>query len=197
MSPILGARGGLSAKAYGFTSAVAAATSYESIATVTVGSGGSSSISFSSIPSTFSHLQIRQIGRTSVASAVVGGNGIRFNSDTASNYGTHQLIGNGASADAFAYVPDNYIYYSLNAGANAGSNIFGAAVIDILDYSSTSKFKTVRTLMGVDLNGSGQVGIRSGLWRSTSAISTVTIDARDSSSFVQYSTFALYGIKGA
>ena len=172
------------------------AGNYDSLATVTVPSGGLSSITFDGIPTTgYSHLQIRQIARTTVASTVVGGNGIRFNSDTASNYATHQLIGNGASADAFAYVPDNYIYYSLNTGSSAGSNIFGVAVIDILDYSSTSKFKTVRTLAGADLNGSGQVGIRSGLWRSTSAINTITIDARDSSSFVEYSQFALYGVK--
>jgi len=63
MSPILGARGGLSASAYGFTSAVVGPGDYESIQTVTVGSTSQSSISFTSIPSTYKHLQIRYISR--------------------------------------------------------------------------------------------------------------------------------------
>ena len=171
--------------------------SYESIATTTVGSGGTATITFSSIPATYTHLQIRQIARTTVATSVQTGNGIRFNSDTASNYAIHQLFGDGSSANASAIVPDSYIFYSANTGTSAGANIFGVAVIDILDYANTNKFKTVRTLAGADLNGSGSIYSRSGLWRSTSAISTITIDCRDSGVFTEYSSFALYGIKGA
>ena len=163
---------------------------------VSVGAAGTSTITFSSIPATYTHLQIRQIARTTVATSVQTGNGIRFNSDTASNYAIHQLFGDGSSTTTNAIVPDSYIFYSANTGTSAGANIFGAAVIDILDYANTNKFKTVRTLAGADLNGSGSIYFRSGLWRSTSAISTITIDCRDSGVFTEYSSFALYGIKG-
>ena len=77
MSPILGARGGLSASAYGLFS-LQSTNSYESIQTVTVGSGGQSTISFTSIPSTYKHLQIRMLARATGASTV---GLIRFNSD--------------------------------------------------------------------------------------------------------------------
>ena len=171
--------------------------SYDALATYTVPAGGVSTITFAGIPTggPYSHLQIRQIARTTVATAIQSGNGIRFNGDTASNYGIHQLLGDGSSASAGAITPDSYIFYSANTGTSAGSNIFGAAVIDILDYASTTKFKTVRTLAGADLNGSGSIYFRSGLWRSTSAIDTITIDCRDSGSFTQYSQFSLYGVK--
>lgn len=170
--------------------------SYDALATYTVPSGGLSTITFAGIPNTYTHLQIRQIARTTVATSIQSGNGIRFNNDTASNYGIHQLLGDGSSASAGAITPDSYIFYSANTGTSAGSNIFGAAIIDILDYTSTTKFKTVRTLAGADLNGSGSIYFRSGLWRSTSAINTITIDCRDSGSFTEYSQFALYGVKG-
>ena len=79
----------------------AAHTSYESIATVTVGSGGSSSIDFTSIPSTYTHLQLRMTARCTAQS---GGNPtnvyLRFNSDSGSNYAWHQLAGNGSAASA-------------------------------------------------------------------------------------------------
>jgi hypothetical protein len=73
-------------------------------------------------------------------------------------------------------------------------NAWGSMVYDILDYNSTSKFKTARTLLGYDNNGSGAIFFTSGNWRSTSAITTVTIYP-NTGTFAQYSHFALYGIK--
>jgi hypothetical protein len=190
MSPILGARGGLSAKAYGFTSAVAAATSYESIATVTVGSGGSSSVTFSSIPSTFTHLQIRGIskGTSSATNAI-----LRFNGDTASNYSFHILYGNTGGAQVTGAGGNGFIYIG---NQSATANTFSAEIIDILDYSSTSKNKTVRALCGYENNSDGESGLFSGGWfNSSTAISSITLSL--TATFSQYSQFALYGIKGA
>jgi hypothetical protein len=164
---------------------------YESIATVTVGSGGQSTITFSSIPATYKHLQIRCIGKsTSTASQ----GDLTFNSDTGNNYAWHQLYGNGSSAIADSSINRANIVGASALVASSVSNVFSASVIDILDYADTNKFKTVRHLVGQDENGSGIISLNSGLWRSTAAISTVTITAR-TNSIAQYSSFALYGIK--
>ena len=80
--------------------------------------------------------------------------------------------------------------------ANSGANMFGSGVIDILDYANTNKYKTVRTLSGDDKNGSGYVVFGSGLWQNTNAVSTITLTNHGATNFQQYSSFALYGIKG-
>ena len=174
--------------------AAGGATSYESIATVTVGSGGSSSISFSSIPSTYQHLQIRVLARENVATQSDNLT-IQFNSDTAGNYQSHYLYGTGSSAAAGAETgSQTTLIAGRVAGTSSGSNVFGASIVDILDYKDTNKYKTVRTLTGVDANGSGIVMFESGAWRSTAAVSSITLAT--GGTFVQYSSFALYGIKG-
>ncbi|NCU72421.1 MAG: hypothetical protein EBY66_05360 [Candidatus Fonsibacter lacus] len=133
MAPILGIWASQNYSRYSITG------SYESIATVTVGSGGSSYIEFTSIPATYSHLQIRIIS----------------------------------------------------------ASVFGTTVVDILDYANTNKYKTFRSLMGIDNNGSGSIRLRSGLWMSTSAITAIKMTPSTSGSFQQYSSFALYGIASA
>ena len=172
--------------------------SYESIATVTVGSGGSSTISFSSIPSTYKHLQIRAIARDNRADAGTSSLRLQFNSDTGSNYYTnHRITGSGSSAVAGAGATGAFILFTESASGNSTANCFSASVVDVLDYVNTNKYKTTRTLHGADLNdANGAVVFRSGLWMSTSAISTITITHNNGSNLVQYSQFALYGIKG-
>ena len=172
-------------------------TDFESIATTTVGSGGSSTITFSSIPGTYSHLQIRCIGRGTVAQGEMQ-IFARFNSDSGSNYSNHLLRTDGASAFAIGSASDNKISGIVRmSAANATSGIFGGGVIDILDYANTNKYKTLRSLGGVDANGSGQIYYKSGLWMSTSAITSISIGIDDGGNFAQYSHFALYGIKAA
>ena len=174
------------------TGVAAATNSYESIATVLVGSGGSSQINFTSIPSTFKHLQIRAIARNT--STVADAN-YRFNSDSGSNYAWHLLVGNGSSASAFAFTGQTSI---RGAGFNDNAtSVFGGGVTDILDYTNTNKNTTVRTLTGMDNNTStySQIQFYSGLWLNTAAITTITITP-SAGSFAQYSQFALYGIKG-
>jgi hypothetical protein len=163
---------------------------------VSVGAAGASSVEFTSIPSTYKHLQIRVIGRgtQSAASTYLQ---VQFNGDTASNYyGAHWLNGSGSAATAGADGAANVIYVERIPAGNATASIFGVNLIDVLDYGSTSKYKTTRNLGGYDANGSGQITLSSGLWRSTSAITSITITPA-ASNFAQYSQFALYGIKGA
>jgi hypothetical protein len=161
---------------------------------VTVGAGGSSSISFTSIPSTFKHLQVRLIGRGTVADSYFT---LQFNSDTASNYSWHQLFGDGSAAGAGGSASASNIITSQYSDP---TSMFGAGVIDILDYTSTNKAKTVRTLTGYDTNGAGKLMLRSGAWyKNTSsvyeAVSSLVLTPV-SGTIQQYSHFALYGIRG-
>ena len=177
--------------------APASTNSYESISTVTVGSGGSSSIAFTSIPSTYKHLQIRAISRTNRADT----NDfltLRFNSDSGSNYAYHSLYGNGASAAANDTGTSTGTPWSaVTAGNSAGASMFGAQVWDVLDYQNTNKYKTVRALTGTDQNGTtGRVYFMSNLWQSTSAVTAITITSTYGTALQEYSKFALYGIKG-
>ena len=174
----------------------ASTTAYESIATINVGSGGSSTVTFSSIPNTYKHLQIR-------AMAADTGNGFfdittRINGDSGSNYAGHQLYGQGSSAAASVLggstpVPQMYTFYT--SGTNGGaSSAFGVLVLDILDYASTTKNKTLRGLLGSDTNGNGFILFRSHVWlNSSTAISSISFTP--SNSLAQYSQFALYGVK--
>jgi hypothetical protein len=174
---------------------VRSTTAYESIATVTVGSGGSANFDFTSIPSTYTHLQLRGIVRCNVAGSGVQTTSYRFNSDTGSNYSYHNLTGNGTAASASGSATQTGIVDTNAPQLSATSNTFGTTIIDILDYANTNKYKTIRVLSGADLNGSGQVNLLSGLWMSTSAITSITINPGGDA--VQYTQFALYGIKGA
>lgn len=172
---------------------------YESIATVTVGTNAPSSISFTSIPATYAHLQLRGIARSAYAGS--GGNlatYIRINSDSGNNYAFHQMWGNGSSAQASSGTSQNLIY-TIHGGPRTGdlSNTFSAQIIDILDYANTNKFKTIRTLGGHNLNNSSaqRMALTSGLWQSTSAITR--IDFFVEGDIAQYTQMALYGIRGS
>jgi hypothetical protein len=176
------------------TGAAGSASFYESIATSTVGSGGSSTITFSSIPSTYTHLQLRSLARGTTSAADVETR-ITFNSDTGSNYSYHQVYGQGVNVPADGSANTSFIYYIYSPAANATASVFGGGVIDILDYANTNKYKTTRTLSGYDANGSGYILFRSGNWRNTNAITSIDIVCA-SGNFAQYSSFALYGIKG-
>jgi hypothetical protein len=175
------------------------AGNYDSISTVTVGSGGSSSIDFTSIPSTYTHLQIRGIARSTLAGTAEDNILIRLNSDTGSNYSAHALAGDGSVvyiAAAAASQTSGFGAAIPRAGVTSG--VFGAFVYDLLDYANTNKYKTIRYVGSFDRNGGGNVIFGSAAWLSTSATTSITMfPAGGSASFPQYSQFALYGIKGS
>ena len=176
---------------------VAASTnSYESIATVTVGSGGQSTVSFTSIPSTYKHLQIRAMSKTSTTATSNTGWILRFNSDTGSNYAWHQIYGNGSVAGAQQSSSTDKIYIGYIAANVSSTNMFGGTILDLLDYANTNKNKTVRALSGTDRNGSGFINLDSGGWFSTSAVNRIDLTDWEGGNFMEFSSFALYGIKG-
>jgi hypothetical protein len=172
-------------------------TSYEPIAVATAPSGGLASVTFGSIPQTYTHLHIRITGKDN-RSTFRDFVGINFNSDTGNNYAGHAIGGDGANASAGNYSSFNEIQFLGVSGATANNaNGFGVSIFDILDYQNTNKFKTIRGLGGYDDNGQGVVQLHSGLWQNTNAITRIDITPGTGNLFSQYSSFALYGIKGA
>lgn len=169
-------------------------SNFYSIQTVTVGSVGASSISFSLIPSTYTHLQIRGIGRLTNAVSSNDAN-MRFNTDSTNNYAHHHLYGSGASASTpgtGSTTGQILVSYGGFPGTNTTTTAYSGFVIDILDYANTSKNKVVRGLIGYDANGSGELSEFSGLWMSTAAINQIDFSGVN---FAQYTQFALYGVK--
>lgn len=163
-------------------------SSYDSIATATAGTS-SADLSFTSIPSTYKHLQIRISGGNSSGQNFR----LRFNSDTGTNYMTHRLTANnGSSVDVGVTGPS---WDFINIAGYAGMITNGPSIIDILDYTSTSKNKTVRAISGWDNNSAGYIDYNSGLWFATPAAIT-RIDLTQTSNWAAGSTAALYGIKG-
>jgi hypothetical protein len=178
------------------------ATSYESIAVSTVGAGGASSISFSSIPGTYSHLQIRYFARTNRATFGTDSLSITLNGVTSSSYAYHYIVGDGASVSASASASQTSAKLGDNSMGTTVVNYFGVGVIDILDYADTNKNTTIRALGGSDINGTtasygGHVSLGSALFTSTAAITSMTFSSATGANFTQYTHFALYGIKAA
>ena len=181
MSPILGIWASQNYSRYSLP------TSFDSIATVNVGAGGSSFIEFTSIPSTYTHLQIRVDVNTNVGEEALT---MQLNSDTGSNYSWHQLNGTGSVSANGGSSQTYMVVCYLNR-----SGVPGSSVIDILDYANTNKYKTLRELCGSDNNTvGGQISFRSGSWRNTNAITSIKISS--AGTINQYSKFSLYGIKG-
>lgn len=169
-----------------------APSSYESIATSTP---SGTSVTFSSIPQTYKHLQIRVISRTTRNDAAVDGIYMRLNGDTAGNYSYHFIQGNGSAASATAGTNTTTMVGAfLGADAQTAASIFTASIWDILDYTNTNKYKTTRSLTGYDANGAGGITFASGNWRNTNAVTSITMLAEGN--FVANSHFGLYGIKG-
>lgn len=171
-----------------------ATSSFDSLSAVLL-SSTTAGITFSSIPQTYTHLQVRAFARSAQAGTLEDFL-VRFNGDTGGNYVGHALTGNGSSAGGTitGTTSTTTLYQALVAGNNLSANIFGAVVMDILDYTNTNKYKTVRTFGGVDDNSTnGFLSLRSGLWMSSSAVTSITISGN--SSWLAYSQFSLYGIK--
>ncbi len=178
------------------SSGVAASTSsYESIASAT-GTGSSNTITFSSIPATYSHLQIRSIARDTNTNNDWSSIRIRLNSDTGTNYVRHLLAADGTTVTATGATAQSSMIANGAARQNGSTaNIMGVSIIDFIDYASTTKNKTMKAISGNDVNGSGFIRLNSGLWLNTNAITTIELFT-DGGFWTTASTFALYGIKG-
>jgi len=167
-------------------------TDFYQIATTTLGSA-QASIEFTGIPSTYTHFQVRGIGRSTFADTDANVY-MQFNSDTANNYSYHYVYGNGSLVGSGSATSQPETLVGRITAANSTANRFGTMFADILDYTNTNKFKTVRSITGHDQNGSGTVWLFSSNWRSTNAVTSIKLYP-SAGSFAQYSSFQLYGVK--
>jgi hypothetical protein len=169
---------------------------FESIATSTP-SAGTTSITFSSIPSTYQHLQLRVVARRNADGALAAS--LRFNGDSGNNYMSHTSLNSGTtpSYDTFSSQPQMQGIY-VQVGTRAANN-YGSAIYDLLDYRNTSKLKTVVYWGGLAIYNSaseGRIEFGGGTWNNTAAITDIEVLFRGDQ-LAALCRFELYGIKGA
>lgn len=162
---------------------------YEPIASTTLGAAANN-ITFNSIPSTYTDLKVVLVGTTASASNP----GLQFNSDTTSNYSGIFISGLGSSNNSTSTISLSYIYLQSQ---QAMSNTISSGInIDIFSYTgSTNKTCLISTF--TDLNGSGAVEVGIGLWRNTSAITSIRLFPIGGANFNSGTIATLYGIKAA
>jgi hypothetical protein len=158
------------------------ATTYEPIATTTLGSSAAS-YTFSSIPATYTDLVLIVNGST----ASNTGTYIRYNSDSASNYSNTGLNGDGTSASSFRATTVG----SIATGEFRNYN--STMIINVLNYVNSTTYKTNISRANT---ASDYVQAIVGLWRSTATINSIFIGTT-SANFNTGTTFTLYGIKAA
>ena len=171
------------------------AGAYDLLETINITAEGSS-FSFTGLDSysDYQHLQMRMILGKGDSSGNLNSFYLRFNSDGGTNYNSHQLTGTGSAVSANAFTNEALVRLTEVKSRNGNNGIFGAVIVDILDFSDTNKYKTVRYLGGGNNTSEQKITLGSSAWRSTSAITRID----------NYSSFAgpgsrisLYGIKGA
>jgi len=172
---------------------------YDSIATATVANGTTQTITFSSIPATYTHLQLRYIIRTDRSDDYLDAIGMRFNSDTGSNYYRHRFeTENAGGAVGGTSTGTDAQYHFIGSSALCTSGVFASGVVDILDYANTSKNKTTKSLCGyMESTARNLIGFEGSMWNNTAAVNTIALKVNYGTYYAIGSTIALYGIKGA
>ena len=154
-----------------------------------------STITFSSIPQTYKHLQLRVTARSDNAAEFTSLT-LRCNGVSTASYSYHELYGVGSGTPTSTGNSAATAYsWGWQSGANAPAGVFSGSIMDILDYSNTTTNKTMRTLNGMYGSSFYRTYFTSGVFLSTAAISSLTI-ATGSGSFQIGSRFSLYGSLG-
>lgn len=143
----------------------------------------------------YKHLQLRTTFRRDAFGYVGAHLYLRLNSDSGNNYSRHQLKGLEGVVYSAAQTSTSVAGYIEGPANQVAANAFGGAIIDILDFSNTSKNKTVRIFSGVagSTSDTSVINLSSGLWLNTNAITSITLGAGTGS--VSGSRFSLYGVK--
>lgn len=181
--------------------ASAATASFELIQTINL-TGNTTSVTFSSIPQTYKHLQFRIVARGATTLSEIGTRriAVRFSSDPTNSYDSHELFGNGNQVFSQSASSQTYIWGGYSVGDGVASGIYSNTVLDILDYSLTTKNKTTRALSGNHAGTNGQnnnIAIQSGQRRSLGAVSIIEffVEGAPTHGFRSGSRFSLYGIR--
>ena len=169
------------------------ATTYEAIATVTVGSGGAATFGFTSIPATYTDLLVVASLRSDRASNSIDNGWIYLNSDTSSgNYTKRRVWGDGSAVYSATTYDLDYYY----PGSTATASTFGNLYYYIPNYAGSNN-KSFSVDSSQENNATIAINnLTAGLWSSSSAITSITFDLNNGN-FVQYSSATLYGIKNS
>ena len=159
-------------------------STYTPIATQTLGSAAAS-VTFSSIPGTYTDLVLV----LSVQDASGNSFALQFNGDTSTNYSRTRLLGDGSATSSARTTNATSMVFNY---VGTITSEFSASIANVMNYSNATTYKTALVR-----SGAASVGTSAsvGLWRSTSEITSITINA--GSTFAVGSTFTLYGIKAA
>lgn len=173
------------------------AVTYKPIATVTVGSGGASSIEFTSIPGTYTDLLLKYSLRGDNSSTITYAI-IEFNGSSA-NRSARLLGGSGSSAFSGAYASD---IFTIGTGSTATSSTFGNGEIYFPNYAGSNNKSMSIDGMTENNDTAASIHVLAGLWSSSSAITAIRLFAGDNTlsknkNWVQYSTAYLYGINNS
>ena len=172
------------------------ASAYDLLETTTL-SSSASSVTFSSLDTLaagYAHLQIRSVTKGAANNFGNSRIGITFNGDT-TGYSRHTLQGDGSSVVSQAAANSNRVDVSdATAESNASyAGVFGASIVDILDFSNTSKNTTVRSLSGSIMQNKA-VTLNSGAWLDLAAVTSINLEAGNGD-FVAGCRFSIYGVK--
>ena len=173
------------------------ATTYKLISSVTVGGGGAASISFTSIPATYTDLVVLVSARSARSDDYRDELHIRFNSDGGNNYSNRILQGNATSTGSGSTSATDYIKKGTMPGATATANTFSNNLIYIPNYAGSTVKSVSRDEVTENNSATNNyLELSAGRWSGTAAITTITFTP-EVSTFVQYSTAYLYGISNA
>ena len=152
----------------------------------------SGEITFSSIPQTYTDLVVVAVGQGYTSSSY-GNLQIRFNGDTGSNYSSTEFKEFGGTASSSRRTSQTYLFATSFLDAGSASLLVGTSIINIFNYANTTTYKT--TISRGSVPGF-KTELNVGLWRSTAAITSVTLTANDTP-INAGASFTLYGIKAA
>jgi len=154
-------------------------------------------VTFSGIPSTYEHLQLRISSHDSYGASydVLYG---RFNEDSATNYSSHKMEGYSSSTNAGGNTGQTYAWLGAVEGSYGATlaTTYGGLIVDIFDYANTNKNTTTMSFSGVvDPRPTNVAYFSSSLWDNTAAVNR--IDLWGYAGFVRGTTFTLYGLNSS
>jgi hypothetical protein len=188
-----------------------ATSSFDSLGAVVVGAAGQASVTFSSIPQTYTHIFLRILAQSNRGTFGMDQLRVQVGSSNtidsgSTSYSWHYIRGESSSVSVLAYPTssgDNTSWQINGAIGTTTSGHFGVVLIDILEYTKTNKYKTLKSISGTEYNGAlgganARTAIGSSAWLGTNglnAINTIRLLPENGSLFTQNSSFALYGVK--
>jgi len=156
-------------------------------------------VTFTSIPATYEHLQLRVSTHDQYATNT-DQLYVRLNNDSGSNYSNHWMQGySGSGVGATASTGDSYAKWGDAVGGNNAATEYSNSVIDILDYANTNKNTTVQYFSGSvpSLSAASTVKLGSSLWDATSAVNEIYVYVINTPAFQRGTEMTLYGLNSS